>query len=75
MPTLVAMQTQPERPSDQGRDTLPEFPAVVDAAGSDFTKVAPQVRRPAVRRTGEALAEFAKAAPEMVVQFVEGLLP
>jgi hypothetical protein len=75
------MHTQPQRPSGSGEDTLPEFPAIVDAAdgetaGSDFAEIARNVRRRgAVRRTGEAFAEFAKEMPEMVIGFVEGLLP
>lgn len=65
-----------ERQSERGGDTLPEFPAVVDTAGSDFAKIARKVRRRSeVRRTGEALAEFAKEVPEMVIELVEGLLP
>jgi hypothetical protein len=70
------MDTRPDRPSDQGRDTLPEFPADVDTTGSDFAKIARNVRRRrAVRRTGEALGELAKEAPELVLEVVKGLLP
>lgn len=76
MPNLVAMHAEPERSSDQSRDTLPEFPAVVDSAGSDFAQIARQVgRRRAIRRSGEALVEIAKAAPEIVLEFIEGILP
>jgi hypothetical protein len=65
-----------ERQSEAGGDTLPEFPAVVDTARSDFAKITGNVRRRrAVRRTGEALAEFAKEVPEMVIELIEGLLP
>jgi hypothetical protein len=70
------MHTEPERSSDQGRDTLMEFPAVADSANSDFAKIAPRVRaRRALRGTGKAFAEFAKEVPEMVIGFIEGLLP
>ena len=59
---------------DSGGDTLPEFPVVVDTADSEFADR--NERRPsAVRRTGKAFAEFAKEAPEMVIGFIEGLLP
>ena len=75
-PTLMGMHTRPERPSDQDRDTLPEFPGVIDVAGADVAEVAAKVKgRSAVRRTSQALAEFAKEAPEMVIGFIEGLLP
>jgi hypothetical protein len=70
------MHTRPEPPSEPGGDTLPEFPAVVDAAGSDFAETVRNVRRrSAVRRTGQTLAEFAEEVPEMVMEFIEGLLP
>jgi hypothetical protein len=69
------MHTRPERPADSGGDTLPEFPPVVEGADSDVARAARIVRRRAVRRTGEALAEFAKETPELVIELIEGLLP
>jgi hypothetical protein len=52
------------------------FPAVAGTVGSDFAEIARNVRsRGAVRRTGEAFAEFAMEAPEIVLGFVEALLP
>jgi hypothetical protein len=70
------MHTRPERPADPGGDTLPDFWAVVDSANSDLAGAARHVRRRrAMRRTGEALAEFAMEAPEIVLEFIHGLLP
>ena len=43
--SLVGMHTRPERSSDAGGDTLPEFPAVIDGAGSDVASAARTVRR------------------------------
>jgi len=64
------LERQPDEP---GGDTLPEFPAVVDPPDSDFHRIARRVRRRrAVRQTSEGLLEFAKAAPEMVLEFIQG---
>jgi hypothetical protein len=70
------MDTQPEPPSDPGGDTLPEFPALADCAKSDVGRGARHARRRrAVGGVVAAGAEFAKAAPEIVLEFIEGLLP
>jgi hypothetical protein len=63
-----------------GSDTLPDLPAIVDGANgqanSDGAGAAPRVpRRGAIGQAARASAEFAKAAPEMVLQFIEGLVP
>jgi hypothetical protein len=77
------MDTLPEWPpeptpgtSNPGSDTLPDIPAIVDLANSDVAGATPPVRRRhAMGRAARASADFAKAAPEMVLQFIEGLLP
>jgi hypothetical protein len=70
------MDNRPDGQSKSGQDTLPEFPAVVDEADDDNARTARRVRRHnAIRQTLEASAEIAKDAPEMVLEFVFGILP
>jgi hypothetical protein len=70
------MNGLPERPSDPGGDTLPDLPAAADQEGSDFGRIERQVRRRnAARRAREGFAEVAKEVPELVFEFIQGLLP
>ena len=81
------MDTWPEWSSESapgtrnpGSDTLPDLPAIADRANdeadSDIAGAARRVRRRgAIGQAARASAAFAKAAPEVVLQFIEGLWP
>ena len=70
------MDSGSEQPSQSCEDTLPEIPTVVGRLDDQIARTARQVRRRrAVRQVFEAGAEFAKDAPEIVLELITGLWP